>query len=1150
MLSFLIKLKNLIKKLLSTNDILHDIIKQKNIKDNLNGGGDFLLQFVLGPSKSGKTTYIDHEILRLSKEKRQIFLIVPEQYTFETEKRLYRKLSGNALSHVTITSFTRMAQTTFKLYGGGAGTYADECAKSILMAQAAAEAEGELSVYLKSAKNDAFIHTMLSAVTEFKNAGVDPEKLRACALQIEDVNLRQKAKETALLYGTYDALLHAVYLDPLDDITRAAALLEKTDFFENTTVFFDEFKGFMGNEVSFIRLILRRAERVVVAFCIDPVRAGEKDSLFHSVVREQHRLERYARQENILIQPPVKLSRTYYTSSVLARLERILFSPNRESANNPEKNLRLVLCRDAYEEAEYTAAMIRMLVRDEGYAYRDIAVLSRVPEQYDEKLATAFSRLTIPLFTDQTKPAADHPLIRFIESALACSAYGFTSERVLALVKSGMCGITPEEAGIFENYCFVWDVRGEQWRKSFTNHPRGFMEQMTETDTAHLTCAELVRKRIVEPLDAFCTAVRDTVGELFCEAVYRLLCELGVTEEMERRIAAEYETDDFSGAKEEKGIWDAAMALLDTLAVTMKGRRIAPEHFLRLFRIASASLKRGSLPQTADCVTISGTDRFRFADKKVIFVLGANEQLFPLIPSENGIFSERERKILLEHALDISASMDDQLYEERFIAYRALSCASEQLFITASKFSENGAERAVSAEVSAAVCSAGGIMESTDCMPLSLFCQNEHTAWIQLARHYWSDTPQTASLRHVLSERETSAKSIREMERILSKQGFRLADTQNAKQLFGNRMSVSPTKVEGFYRCPFRYFLEHGLKLRPLRRAQLDPIETGSLIHRILYEMLAHLDLKEGYDRAAADVFIRNELERYIEEVMGGVESKTKRFLYLCRRMRQSILRIADHLHEQFVNGGFEPCALEYEIKEDADITPLLLEAADGTRIRIAGKIDRIDRYYSRDGKLYIRIIDYKSGRKQFNLDDVLYGLNLQMLIYLHCIVKNGKGHFAGAYPAGILYMPASDPKPTLSQAAQDEAIQQQWKKSYQMNGLLLNNLEVLDAMDSGFSGMFIPVTCKKDGTFSSDSVASLASLRELGHIGRYIEKLVCNMAEELHDGRIEALPVKDICDYCDYRAVCGHGESSPVRQCPHFNRDEAMKRMEEKDNG
>ena len=1109
-----------------------------------------MLQFVLGPSKSGKTTYIDNEIMRLSEEKQRIFLIVPEQYTFETEKRLYRKLSGKRLSQVTVTSFTRIAQTAFKLYGGGAGTYADECAKTVLMAQAAAEAEDELSVYARSVKSDAFIHTMLAAVTEFKNAGVTPDMLHACTAEIEEEHLRKKTKETALLYGAYDALLHTVYLDPLDDITRAGILLEKTDFFDNAAVFFDEFKGFTGNEAALIRLILRRAERVVAALCIDPARAAEKDSLFHSVVREQRRLERYARQENVKIQPSVRLSGTHYASAALERLEQSLFAPTGNREPEQTEDICLILCRDAYEEAEYTAAVIRALVRDYGYAYRDIAVLSRTPEMYTQKLYTAFSRLAIPFFTDQTRPASDHPLVRFIESALACAARGFTPERVLPLVKSGMCGISPEESGIFENYCFVWEIRGEQWKKPFVQHPRGFMEQMTELDEQQLFCAEQVRKRVMEPLSVFCDTVRDTTGEAFCEAVYNLLCGLGVTGEMERRIAAEYETDDFSGAREEKTIWDAVMALLDTLAVTMRGKRVPPERFWRLFRLASASLVRGSLPQTADCVTVSGADRFRFGDKRAVFVLGANEQLFPMIPAESGIFSDRERRILLGLSLELASSADEQLYEERFIAYRALTCASEKLFITAPKFSESGAERALSTEIAAAVRAVGGTFADTGKLPISVFCQNAETAWIQLARRFWSDTPETASLRRVLSEREETARSLREMNRILSEQGFFLEDVQNAQNLFGRRMSLSPTKVEGFYRCPFRYFLEHGLKLRPLWRAQLDPIETGSLIHKILYEMLANLDFGEGYDRGAAEAFIRQELERYIETVMGGTADKTKRFLYLCRRMRQTILRIADHLHEQFLCGGFEPCALEYEIEEGAEITPLLLEAADGTKIRIAGKIDRIDRYYSKDGRMYIRVIDYKSGRKQFNLDDVLYGLNLQMLIYLHCIVKNGKGAYSDACPAGILYMPASDPKPSLSQEAQDGQIERQWKKSYQMNGLLLNDLEVLDAMDPGFSGMFIPVSCKKDGTFSSESVKSLASLRELGHIGRYLEKLVCNMAEELHNGKIEALPVENICGYCDYRAVCGHGESSPVRQCAHFNRDEAIKRMEEENDG
>lgn len=1109
-----------------------------------------MLQLILGPSKSGKTTYLDEQIAKKSEENCRIILIVPEQYTFETEKRLYRKLSGERLRQVTVTSFTRIAQTAFKLYGGGAGVYADESAKTVLMAQAVQEAADELSVYQKSARSDTFVRTMLSAVTEFKNAGVSAEELKSCASGITEEHLRGKAKETALLYGVYDALLHTAYLDPLDDITRAGKLLQETDFFDGASVFFDEFKGFTGNEAEMIRLILRRADKVVAALCIDSERAGEKDSLYKSVVREQQRLIRYARLEGATVLTPVKLNGSHHQSAAIRRLERSLFAPAAAYTGEPSADIQVVQCRDSYEEAEMTAAMIRTLVRDEGYSYRDIAVLSRVPEQYTAKLDTAFSRLSIPYFADETRPASDHPLVRFIENALGCTAFGFTSERVLALVKSGICGVSPEDGGVFENYCFVWDISGAQWKKPFTLHPRGFTEQMTESDEAALACAEQVRAHMITPLGAFCEAVRDTTGEAFCRAVYELLCDMGVTEEMEHRIAEEYESEDFAGARDEKTIWEAVMKLLDTLAVTTGEKPLSAERFLRLFRLAASSLVRGSLPQTADCVTVSGAERFRFGEKRAVFVLGANEQVLPKIPLESGIFSDRERKILIGLSLELAPPADEQLYEERFIAYRALTSASDRLVITAPKFAENGGERAFSAEVWAAAKAAGATFADMAAIPVSTLCQNAETAWIQLARRYWSDTPETASLRSVLSGQEETVDSLRAMERILSVQGFHLHDAQNAKKLFGTSMVLSPTRVEGFYRCPFRYFIEHGLKLRPLRRAQLDPIETGSLIHAILYEMLGHLDFKEGYDRQAADAFIKQELERYIETVMGGSADKSKRFLYLCRRMRQTILRIADHLHEQFMCGGFEPCALEYEIKEGAEVAPLVLEAADGTRIRVAGKIDRIDRYYSRDGKLYIRIIDYKSGRKQFSLDDVLYGLNLQMLIYLHCIVKNGTGAYADAHPAGILYMPASDPKPSLPQEAQSGQVEQQWKKSYQMNGLLLNDLEVLDAMDPGFSGMFIPVSCKKDGTFTSDSVKSLASMRELGRIGRYLEKLVCNMAEELHGGNVAALPVQDVCGYCEYKAVCGRSETSPVRECARCGKEAALKRMEEKTDG
>lgn len=437
------------------------------------------------------------------------------------------------------------------------------------------------------------------------------------------------------------------------------------------------------------------------------------------------------------------------------------------------------------------------------------------------------------------------------------------------------------------------------------------------------------------------------------------------------------------------------------------------------------------------------------------------------------------------------------------------------------------------------------VVQDTDDLNGLYYCKSKLDAFRYLAKNYTEDTALTASIEELLQQDVLYAQKLNSLKKVYEKKPYQIMNQQNAKELFGETMHISPTRVEGFYQCRFKYFCEHGLRVRPLRKAKLNPLETGTLIHSILYHITNQVDLKNDFDEKRIKSMIKAELDAYIDKVMGGVEDKTKRFLYLYNRMRLQIYKIIERLHLELAQSQFTPSDFEYEISKDSDITPLELESLDGTRISIAGKIDRIDSYVNAKGEKYIRIIDYKSGRKIFKLNDVIYGLNLQMLIYLFCIAQNGRGKYANSIPAGILYMPASEQTPSLSRDATDEETKKAYLDHYRMNGLLLQDDEVLNAMEEGIKGVFIPIATKKDGNFTSASLNALISLKELGKVNRYIQKLITNMADELHHGHVEAEPIDDVCRFCQYAGVCGVNSADAMREYVKYDKQAALEYME-----
>lgn len=1102
-----------------------------------------MIQFVLGKSGSGKTHTLQSLIEERCKDER-VTLFVPEQFTYETERILFKRLGATSFANLRVTSFSRFARDILREYGGCAKADATDPAKLITIELTLSSLAHELSIYQKSATAKSFPSLMLDTITELKNAGVSDADFLEIVQQIDTRSyLREKAEELAKIYAMYNKRLFATYNDPLDNITRASSKLLGKSYFSNQTVIIDEFKGFTANENAILKLIFSDAKDVFVSLCIAPDRYDSSGlSPFASVGETYKKLSRLAKEQGSKLAVPIKLYDQHkLKSKILSHMEQSLYSPHIKSfSEEQDGSVSAMLCRNEYDEVDYTVSTIASLV-SEGYRYSDIAIIARNLESYLSKLVISSKKYGIPLYADIRTPITDMPLIRFVRHCFSVVLEGYNTDNILALLKCGALSYDLNSVAELENYAFVWDINKAQWNLEFTNCPRGFIAELTDDDSQTLERINPIRAEVVSALNEFSQAVNTADAKEISVAVLQIIEQLKVKQTIEADVARLAQADKLDLAQEQQRVWEILIELVDTIAAVASNEPITAKQYAKLYNLIAESYDKGGITQSIDCVTAGSADRIRISDKKVVFVLGANDNVLPFVPSEGGVFSDSEREQLIALDVQIGQPIKDKILEERFIAYKALTSPTERLYITASVATIDGKPIAPSQILGQLKKMFGeGIVSSTEMLGGEYYCKNLHTAFSELAKRYYEDTPLTATLRSILSDDPIYKAKLARLNEIATRDDISIKDKDIAGELFRKNMYTSPTGVEGYYQCSFKYFCDKGLKLRPLRRAELNPLETGTLIHKVVHSVTSTFDLKKPLRPALIKKKIKEELDLYIDEVMGGAKDKTSRFIYLYNRLRISIYKVIEHLHEELLQSAFEPTDFECEIDKDGEISPLVLTAQNDVTITVTGTVDRIDTYKNRKGEQFVRVIDYKSGKKQFSLSDVYSGLNLQMLIYLFCIQDTKGGKYDSSLPAGILYMPASDVEPSLDRDSNPSSIRDLKSKHYRMNGLILNDPDVIEAMDQS-GGVYIPISRNKDGSLAKKSYESLASLAEMAHINKYIKSLIVRMAYELHEGKIPAYPTEGTCSYCDYSSVCRRTSSDKTKPSNSFSKEQVI---------
>lgn len=1120
-----------------------------------------MVHFIMGRAGTGKSTQVRARIAKAAQEGKRVYLFVPEQFTFETERSYYDALGAKIFRQVQVLSFTRLAHNLFKEFGGVSGDYADDCVKLILMDLALHEVKDKLQVYGRAMKHTPFAQNMVDLIGELKNADCTTLDFERRIGDLPDGRLKQKSQDISLIYDTYEALLSERYKDALDDLSKAAEWIRQKQYFAGTVVFIDEFKGFTEKEYALIRLMMKQAQDTTITLCTDHV--GGENSLFYCVNQTYADLTQLARKEQVRIAAPEVLRDNHrFRTPALAHLEQNVFESVILPFEGTNDSVTAVLAANEYDEVDYVLAAIRGLAESGQYRYRDMVVITRDLASYRSCLETAFEKYEVPFYLDTRKSAAQNPLMRMVEWALSCAVQGVSTDAVLSLLKCGLTPFSVTEISRLENYAYLWDLKPEDWKRPFTfsifgvNPPRGEEQQCEQEET--LAALNRIRQTVVDALERFAGRMQGSDVRTMSRALLAFLQELGVREAVNQKLAGLNEaiSADLVLADEYRRVWEMIGQIAQVLTSAIGDHAMSAKRYAELFSLVVSKLDLGTIPQTLDSVTVGSAERIRTDCPKVVFILGVNDKVFPYIPDNTGIYTDTERRELIEVlGLGLSKPLKERIKEEKFIAYKALTTPSERLYLSARKADIKGTSMAPSylyAQLKRMFGSES--ITDTDDLDRLFFCKTKQSAFSVLAYQFRQDDVLTASLKECFSTDPAYAPRMAGIARQLNRGAFRLHNRETARELFGQRVTMSPTRVEAYYKCKFRYFCEHGLGLKKREKIELSAVSRGTIVHDILYHVCTQITDFHQFDEKQIRTLIKQAVDEYAKR-MGGYEHQSKRFRYLYERLQKSVFVLIQRLFEELQNSAFQPTDFECQIGGSGEVKPYTFTSADGITIRIQGIIDRVDSYQNEQGETFIRIIDYKTGTKEFKLADIINGMNLQMFLYLLCLEKNGVGRYQQVRGAGALYMPASDLNEKLHRHANDRDREQAVTAHYRMKGVVLDNEQVVKAMEPDLQGVYTPVSVKKaafdkeqnlkDGVFvehraneeffSAASMEVLLTEEQIGKLFASVEHSIAQMVDELYSGNIEAKPLVgrsvNGCDFCPFQHSCGFEPNDPVRE-------------------
>ncbi len=1102
-----------------------------------------MLNIVQGRSGTGKTKYVTEMLGELAKKgNTKLLYLIPEQSSFESETRFLKMLGPMISRRINVMSFTRLYDMVMRSTGGFSGTAIDDGVKRIMMSLALEDCRNELELYGKQALKPQLAELMLTAVREFKTCAVSTDVLRKNAYENRTTELGQKLYELALITDVYNSYVEKSYIDPLDNNARLEKRLMQVKFFEGYTIVMDGFTGFTAQEINIAKLLMEQADEFYITVGMDVKDSTE--NLFFDINRMKNKFIQLAENIGEEIRYAKKLSENYrIKSSGISKIEKGIYRISAEPSEGISEGVTVAEAEDIFEECSFVADSIYRIAVSGECRYRDIAVVCRNSEDYKGILDSAFESRGIPYFMSKPYPIDTKPLMLLVLSAFEY-VITMNSDKIFSIAKCGLLNVTDYDVSLLENYAYIWNLKGKRFKEDFISPPDGYGSMSDEYVVKSLERLNEIRQLIIAPLISFEEKIKKGGAKEISQAVYELLIEYKVDKNIR------HSKDEF--ADEEIRLWDYLMDLLNKMYLSLAERDINYKRYYELFLSVVRCAQISDIPQTLDQVTIGTADSIRLNNPYAVFVIGATDGVFPHTPVQGGVFSDSERRMLISQDVPLYDALEELFLHEKYLVYNAVSAPTDKLCVTYYKKDLKGGEVKPSSIVSEII----RLLPDVKINDISLMndadlIYSEKTAFEKCTLRYNMSDPLSVALKEYFSNEKAYKDKLKAVERAVKRKDYRIENKELAMKLFGGNKSISASQIESYNKCRFQYYCNYGLKLKERRRASMDAIEYGSLVHYLLENTLKYYkshDYEKLEDEQLSEL-LDTLMDDYLENELGGTEDKSERFKYLYSRVKRNAEKLIRRMDEEFATSDFRPVDFELAVGKDDGIEGYSVTDANENTVTVSGIIDRVD-LMQRNGKKYIRIVDYKTGAKEFKLSDVLYGLNMQMLIYLSAIAKNGEARYGEEIvPSGVLYMPATVDTVSVDANADDKIIQNEHDKKLKMNGLLLNDEEVYKGMDKSVSGRFVPISTCKSGTLSAASQRSLITADQLDMVFEKVDKQIAKMSEELNEGRIEAVPVSGSyspCDWCEYKSICARDKNEKERPIVSMKTEEVLKSIKQ----
>lgn len=1111
------------------------------------------IRFIYGRAGSGKSRFCLDQIRKKIDDKKQnkLILLVPEQYTFQTENKLLHMAGEKALLRAQVLSFKSMAQRVFDECGGRVHQNMKDEGKSMLIYKLLQEKGEELEYFNKISRQQGFIDIVSKTITEFKKYNISQEILLDGAKNTENEELKEKLNDLADLYNEYNRRIENNVIDGDDELTILARKLKSCNIYEGAEIWIDEFTTFTPQQLDVIRELAFSASKINITLCMDESGNGknsEVTDIFNALKSTENRIIQLMEENNIGYLEPINLNKEYpyrfKDSEELKHIEKHFFTYPFRIYSGKNKDIRLYKANNSYDEIDMIAKDIIRLVRDKGYRYKDIAVVCRDIGAYEKITSVVFNQYDIPYFLDKKIEVLSNPLVILIMSAFEILIQNWSYESVFKYLKSGLIKIDRNYIDILENYILAHGLKGYRWTTDEVND--GYFESEDVYENQDELLIKEIMEEVREPLMTFHKKIKGekSVREI-CTAIYELLLDLDVFNRIDEWIEVFSEEGLEGKIKEYEQVPSMVMEILDQAVDVIGKDKVSPKEFYKVLNAGFETKEIGVIPVALDQVNIGDIARVKGREVKALYIVGVNDGVLPAASKDEGILSDRDRDILKDMGIELASTTKARAFEEQYMVYTALTIPSRYLMVTYPMADFEGKSLRPSIIIPRLKRILSNLKEESDIFnyPQKYDEFNKITTPVPtfneliLALRKQADREEVDSywrevfswyMKHEGFEEKTSTifKGIdySNTGEVISREKIRkLYQNEN-----GNlRFSVS--RLEKYAECPFSYFVQYGLKAKDRKIYEFSAPDLGSFMHEILDKFTNKVKEEKlswsELNREKCREIVGSLIDVKLKEDSNSILNSTKRYKYFTDRFKRVITKSVSIISEQMKRGEFEVFRNEFEFGAMDGGEPIKLDLPTGERVYLTGRIDRIDTL-NMDGNTYLRVIDYKSGAKKFDLTELYYGIQIQLLVYLDALLRNSEYILnTGAIPGAILYFKIDDPIIRSNKGLDDEEIQKQVLDKLKMNGLILKDAKLVRAMDNTMEtySLIIPASFKKDGDFSSRS--SVATEEQFNILREYVNMKMIELCTDMLSGKIKIEPTKNsqraYCNYCDYSAIC-----------------------------